>query len=199
MRAKALSLNVREPRQHIKQAILHTHLLTGPAYPASSVITQELYQQLACRKAVKHTAGACPHLLLETPPPPLFSTARVNAQRTTMAPIPLPIFFAALTASVVALLYNPVKLRAEVLGFTRSPTTLQNIHGEGLRIIPDTVLCEDLHQHGPSGLLFAGCQGRPAERYLWFPPAPGAILKDPKAAADSQGGVFLIDPEVWGV
>ncbi|MCJ1405775.1 hypothetical protein MMC11_009005 [Xylographa trunciseda] len=113
-----------------------------------------------------------------------------------MVPVTLSQFFVAL-AAVGALLYNPIKLRAEVLGFTRSQASIQNIHGEGLKVIPNTVQCEDLHHHLPSGLLFAACQGRPAERFLWFPASPEANFRDPKAAARSEGGVFVINPKTF--
>ena len=108
---------------------------------------------------------------------------------------PLTQFFVAL-AALAALLYNPIKLRVVVLGFTRSQASIQNIHGEELKVIPNTVQCEDLHHHLPSGLLFAGCQGRSAERFLWFPASPQGNFRDPKAAAASQGGLFVIDPKV---
>ncbi|MCJ1282967.1 hypothetical protein MMC26_002294 [Xylographa opegraphella] len=113
-----------------------------------------------------------------------------------MAPITLPAFFVTL-AALAALLYNPIKLRAEVLGYTRSQASIRNIHGEDLRVIPNTVQCEDLHYHLPSGLLFAACQGRSAERFSWFPASPEGNFRDPKAAADSQGGLFVIDPKTF--
>ncbi|MCJ1435831.1 hypothetical protein MMC27_005207 [Xylographa pallens] len=113
-----------------------------------------------------------------------------------MAPVTLPAFFVAL-AAFTALLYNPIKLRAVVLGFTRSQASIQNIHGEDLKVIPNTVQCEDLHHHLPSGLLFAACQGRSAERFAWFPASTLGNFRDPNAAADSQGGLFVIDPKTF--
>ena len=97
-------------------------------------------------------------------------------------------------AAIGGLLYNPLKLRAEVLGLTRPYSSIKNIHGEGLKIIPDTVQCEDLHHHVPSGQLFAACQGKAAERFLWFPPL--ANFKDRKAADKSKGSIYVIDPKV---
>ncbi|MCJ1394701.1 hypothetical protein MMC18_007581 [Xylographa bjoerkii] len=111
-----------------------------------------------------------------------------------MAPVTLPAFFVAL-AAFAALLYSPIKLRAEVLGFTRSQASIQNIHGEGLKIISNTVQCEDVHHHIQSGLLFAACQGHSAERFSWFPPM--ANFRDPRAVAESQGGLFVIDPKTF--
>ena len=105
----------------------------------------------------------------------------------------LPILLTVIT-SLIALLYSPFKLRAEVLGFTRSFKPPLNIHGEDLQVIPNTVQCEDIHHHLPSGLLFAGCQGRAEERFSWFPPLD--IFKDEKAAARGDGGIYVIDPKV---
>ncbi|MCJ1478612.1 hypothetical protein MMC13_007293 [Lambiella insularis] len=97
---------------------------------------------------------------------------------------------------LAGLLYNPIKLRAEVLGFLR-PSSVEDIHGEGLRIIPNTVQCEDLHHHLPSGLLFTACQGQAEARYSWFPPSGGANFKDHKAADKSHGSIYVIDPKTF--
>ncbi|MCJ1358095.1 MAG: hypothetical protein MMC33_008093 [Icmadophila ericetorum] len=95
-----------------------------------------------------------------------------------------------LSASVF---YKPLSLRAEVLGLLRPHDSIQNVHGEDLKIIPDTVQCEDLHHHLPSGLLFAACQGSEDERFSWFPPL--ANFKDHNAAEKSQGGLYVVDPK----
>ena len=102
---------------------------------------------------------------------------------------------AALTAAG-GLLYNPLKLRAEVVGIFRPLQSIQNVHGEGLRLIPDTVQCEDVHHHLPSGLLFAACQDKKTEveRYSWFPPL--ANFKDHTAATRSAGSIVVVDPKV---
>lgn len=72
--------------------------------------------------------------------------------------------------SLAALLYKPVTLRLEVLGLIRPWDKIQNIHGEDFRIIPDTLYCEDLHYHEPSGLLFGASEEKPESRAKWFPP-----------------------------
>jgi hypothetical protein len=100
---------------------------------------------------------------------------------------------AALTV-LAGTLFNPVKLRAEVIGLVRPLSSIRNIHGEDLRAIPNTVQCEDLHVHEPSGLLFTACQGTSAERFSWFPPL--TTFKDHKAAEQSHGSIYVIDPKV---
>ena len=73
-------------------------------------------------------------------------------------------------ASLAALLYRPVTLRLEVLGFTRPLDKIQNIHGEDFALIPDTLYCEDLHHHAPSNLLFGASEEKAENRWKWFPP-----------------------------
>ena len=92
-----------------------------------------------------------------------------------------------------AILFRPLSHRAEILGYLR-PYEVENIHGEDLTLIPDTIQCEDLHHHIPSGLLFAGCQGSEEERFSWFPPL--ANFKDEKAAIKSKGGIYVVNPKV---
>lgn len=92
-----------------------------------------------------------------------------------------------------AVLFRPLSHRAEILGYLR-PYEVENIHGEDLTLIPDTIQCEDLHHHLPSGLLFAGCQGSEEERFSWFPPI--ANFKNEKAAMKSNGGIYVVNPKV---
>jgi len=68
---------------------------------------------------------------------------------------------------LIGLLYKPIELRFRVLGVTRS---VQNIHGEDLRIIPDTVHVEDLHYHEGSGLLFGASEENEQCHWKWWPP-----------------------------
>ena len=72
--------------------------------------------------------------------------------------------------SLAAVLYNPIALRVKVLGVSRGFGTIANIHGEELRVIPDTLYCEDLHHHLPSGLLFGASEDNADDRWKWFPP-----------------------------
>ncbi|KAL2015725.1 hypothetical protein VTK56DRAFT_4896 [Thermocarpiscus australiensis] len=59
--------------------------------------------------------------------------------------------------------------------------------------IPDTVHCEDLHYHAPSGLLFTACEDNAETRFKWFPPL--AIFDDPDLASRSQGSIHVVNPK----
>lgn len=65
---------------------------------------------------------------------------------------------------------------------------------EGVTAIPDTVHCEDLHYHAPSGMLFTACEDNPETRYKWFPPL--ANFDDPEMASRSRGSIHVVDPKV---
>jgi len=95
--------------------------------------------------------------------------------------------------SGVSLLYTPITSRREVLGYTRPLDKIHNIHGEELKIIPDTTQCEDLHLYKPSNTLFTACQvGSPEYRHKWFPPL--TVFDDPKAAR--EGSIYTVNPNV---
>jgi hypothetical protein len=85
----------------------------------------------------------------------------------------------AVLATVAGLLYNPIALRAKVLGATRPLSGFKNIHGEELRVIPNTLICEDLHLHKESGLLYTACEGSYEDRFKWFPPYVVPALESP--------------------
>lgn len=87
-----------------------------------------------------------------------------------MAIFPTVAAISALLVSFTALLYKPLTLRAEVVGFTRPLDKIQNIHGQDFHLIPDTLYCEDLHYHISSGLLFGASEEKPESRWKWFPP-----------------------------
>ena len=65
----------------------------------------------------------------------------------------------------------------------------------GVTAIPDTVHCEDLHYHAPSGTLFTACEDNPETRFKWFPPL--ANFDDPELASRSRGSIHVVDPKVW--
>ena len=81
-------------------------------------------------------------------------------------------------AAVAAALFNyiGVSQRFETLGIGRGlsqmivKSGIENIHGEDFYIIPDTMHCEDLHHHAPSGLLFGAAESNAEDRWKWFPP-----------------------------
>ena len=87
-----------------------------------------------------------------------------------MAIVSAVVAISALLVSFAALLYKPVTLRAEVVGFTRPLDKIQNVHGQDFRLIPDTLYCEDLHYHESSNLLFGASEEKPGSRWKWFPP-----------------------------
>lgn len=89
--------------------------------------------------------------------------------------------------------YGPVKQRITVLGITRPYDKIVNIHGQDLRLIPNTVQCEDLHLHKESGMLFTACQGAEdtTGRYKWFPP-----LEKFNTEGINQGSFYVVDPKV---
>jgi len=103
-------------------------------------------------------------------------------------------FLALVAAIVVFPLYGPVKQRIVVFGLTRSADSIVNIHGKGLRIIPDTVQCEDSHLHQESGMIFTACQGSedPDARWTWFPP----LIKFDEPGNAKQGSIYVVDPMV---
>lgn len=101
----------------------------------------------------------------------------------------------ALFAVLFAWVYQGVNHRFNVLGLTRSKAALVNIHGHDLRIIPNTIQCEDLHIHEPSGLLFTACQGESESRLSYFPPLVNFL--DPMKAAQIQGSIYVVNPKVW--
>jgi hypothetical protein len=114
---------------------------------------------------------------------------------TTMAPsiFKLPVILTAGLISCIALLYKPVALRVEVLGLNRPLSSIQNIHGSDLHVIPDTAYCEDMHYHEPSGLVFAACEENEENRWKWFPPM--TIFDDPTALG--HGSIVVIDPKTF--
>ena len=76
----------------------------------------------------------------------------------------------AVFVSLFAVLYKPLSLRVEVLGINRSLEKIENIHGDGLQIVPDTLYTEDLHYDESSGLLFGASEEKAEARWHWFPP-----------------------------
>ena len=87
-----------------------------------------------------------------------------------MAMIRTVIAISALIVSFAAVLYKPVTLSLEVVGLTRPLHKIQNVHGEDVRLIPDTSYCEDLHHHSHSNLLFGASEEKSGSRWKWFPP-----------------------------
>ncbi|KAL2146595.1 hypothetical protein VTI28DRAFT_3094 [Corynascus sepedonium] len=80
-----------------------------------------------------------------------------------------------------------------VLGVLRKYPNGATIQGE-VTEIPDTVHCEDLHYHLPSGTLFAACEDNAETRFKWFPPLTN--FDAPELASKSRGSIHVIDPKI---
>lgn len=93
------------------------------------------------------------------------------------------------TVVLSALLFNPLHQRLTTFGALRGQ--VQNIHGvDGLRTIPGTSMCEDLHLEHTTNQLFAACQQDPELRAKWFPPLE--VWTD--HTATGGGAIVRIDP-----
>ncbi|KAI0196415.1 serum paraoxonase/arylesterase family protein [Astrocystis sublimbata] len=98
-------------------------------------------------------------------------------------------FVVTLLGAIGAWLYPPVKHYVAVLGF-RPFESSANIHGLETLFIPDTVACEDLEHHGPSGMIYTACAGELEVVRGWMPGA-GALARPVKSAG---GTIVTIDP-----
>ncbi|GAO16352.1 hypothetical protein UVI_02049910 [Ustilaginoidea virens] len=80
-----------------------------------------------------------------------------------------------------------------LLGIWRENRSTVIANANDLHVFPDTIYCEDIHHHEPSGLLFTACEATESLRYSWFPGL--SHLNDPVAASESQGTIDVIDPQ----
>ena len=95
------------------------------------------------------------------------------------------------TMATIALVGQPLYQRAVTFGVTRPQSSFENIHGlQELKLIPDTVHCEDLHLHETSGLMFTACQDYAEQAYHWWPAL--GLFKDPSNL--KQGSITVVDP-----
>ncbi|RDA92115.1 hypothetical protein CP533_6061 [Ophiocordyceps camponoti-saundersi (nom. inval.)] len=101
---------------------------------------------------------------------------------------PLAILSIAVFASYLygALLYRPII----VLGLFRVKGHMPAID---VTVIPNTIHCEDLHYHKPSGLIFTACQNEEKDRFSWFPPLGN--FDDPIIASQTRGSLKVINPK----
>jgi len=87
------------------------------------------------------------------------------------------------------LFYRPLL----VLGAFR--TKIENLPARAPMVgVSDSIHCEDLHYHAPSGLLFTACEDNAETRFKWFPPLGN--VDDPELGAQSKGSIHIIDPKV---
>ncbi|GAP87998.1 putative serum paraoxonase arylesterase 2 [Rosellinia necatrix] len=89
-----------------------------------------------------------------------------------------------------AWLYPPIRHFTTILGFRPFESTL-NVHGTETRFIPDTVACEDLEYHAPSGMLYTACVGDLETARGWNPGAEALDRPDRPA----YGSIMVIDPK----
>ena len=86
-------------------------------------------------------------------------------------------------------------------GVQRTPTVLgvfrranTSAIQEEVVVIPDTINCEDIHYHAPSGMLFTACEDNVETRFRWFPPLDN--FDDPGLARKARGSIHVVDPKV---
>ncbi|RAL06885.1 serum paraoxonase/arylesterase family protein [Aspergillus homomorphus CBS 101889] len=91
---------------------------------------------------------------------------------------------------VVAYLYGPVCHWLTVLGVFRAAADVVTAEAQKIHKIEDTMQCEDMHYHQPSGYIFTACEDSFLPRFKWFPP-----LGNLEGPAPSTGSFHLIDPK----
>ncbi|KAJ0162693.1 Serum paraoxonase/arylesterase 2 [Colletotrichum tanaceti] len=90
--------------------------------------------------------------------------------------------------------YGPAAQRAVTLvGIGRASVNTPVPNAADLVLIDDTVYCEDLHHHAPSGLLFTACDDNRETRAAWFPGL--GHLDDPVKGSKQKGSFHVIDPK----
>ncbi|KAI1748997.1 serum paraoxonase/arylesterase family protein [Xylaria castorea] len=98
-------------------------------------------------------------------------------------------FVVTLLGALGAWLYTPVRHFVAVAGL-RPFESSANVHGVETQFIPDTVACEDLEYHAPSGMLYTACVGDIEIARGWNPGAE-ALARPVKSA---YGAIEVIDP-----
>ncbi|KAF4449051.1 hypothetical protein F53441_7701 [Fusarium austroafricanum] len=103
----------------------------------------------------------------------------------------------ALSAIAIGLgvfLARPINRFTTVFGFFRQPNNTI-VDDRNFIAVDDTMLCEDLHLHVSSGLLFTACEDSYEARFSWFPGL--GVLHDPLTASTSRGSIHVIDPKAF--
>ncbi|KAI3334444.1 serum paraoxonase/arylesterase family protein [Ustulina deusta] len=95
-----------------------------------------------------------------------------------------------LVGALGAWLYPPVRHFTAVHGFRPFGSSV-NVHGAETRFIPDTVSCEDLEYHAPSGMLYTACAGDVEVARGWSPGAEALEHPD----RPGFGTIVVIDPK----
>ncbi|EHK23410.1 uncharacterized protein TRIVIDRAFT_169108 [Trichoderma virens Gv29-8] len=80
-----------------------------------------------------------------------------------------------------------------VSGVFRNPERTE-LAPEDYVVIENTINCEDLHHHEPSGLIFTACEDYVGSRLAWFPPLEH--FHDP-STKKMKGKLQVIDPKTF--
>ncbi|KAI1271687.1 serum paraoxonase/arylesterase family protein [Xylaria sp. FL0933] len=99
-------------------------------------------------------------------------------------------FVIALVSVLGAWLYPPVRHFATMMG-VRPFESSANVYGIETHFIPDTVACEDVEYHAPSGMLYTACAGDVEIARGWTPGAERLERPDRPAF----GVLVVIDPK----
>ncbi|KAM0206830.1 hypothetical protein ACHAQI_008055 [Fusarium lateritium] len=109
-------------------------------------------------------------------------------------PGPKVLAFSAITICAGVLLARPFNRVTTVLGAFRQPVNTI-VDDADFIAIDDTMLCEDIHLHSSSGLLFTACEDSYESRFSWFPGL--GVLHDPLTGSKSRGSIHVIDPKTF--
>ncbi|KAJ3535333.1 hypothetical protein NM208_g7171 [Fusarium decemcellulare] len=96
-----------------------------------------------------------------------------------------------LVAGIAIFIAPSIRLFTTVVGVFRQPSNTE-VAKHDFVTIPDTIHCEDMHHHLPSGLIFTACQDS-NDHFTWFPPL--VTFDDPVSAGQSRGSIHVIDPK----
>ncbi|KAK6712303.1 hypothetical protein SNK05_006758 [Fusarium graminearum] len=107
---------------------------------------------------------------------------------------PKTLALSALAIGLGVLVARPINRFTTVLGVFRQPANTIVKDGDFVTIA-DTMLCEDLHLHKSSGLLYTACEDSYESRFSWFPGL--GVLHDPLTASKSRGSIHVIDPKTF--
>ncbi|KAH0493125.1 hypothetical protein TgHK011_008045 [Trichoderma gracile] len=100
----------------------------------------------------------------------------------------------ALLAVLFGYVYNAYVQRfIQVSGIFREPGSTELASGEFV-VVNDTINCEDLHLHEPSGLIFTACEDDVASRRKWFPPIEHFANSSTERM---RGKLEVIDPKTF--
>ncbi|KAL4732166.1 hypothetical protein ACLX1H_001174 [Fusarium chlamydosporum] len=104
---------------------------------------------------------------------------------------PKTLALSAITIGLGIFFAKPINRFTTVIGVFREPVNTIVEDGNFVTI-QDTMLCEDLHLHKSSGMLFTACEDSYEPRFSWFPGL--GVLHDPLTGSKARGSIHVIDP-----